>query len=45
MDMEGALHHVMWGGLEACAIFLSDRDREDLVNQLTEISPKTGTAI
>jgi hypothetical protein len=32
-------------GLEARAIFLSDKDREDLVNRLTEIAPKTGTAI
>ena len=34
MDMEGALHHVMVRGLEARAIFLSDKDREDLVNRL-----------
>jgi len=45
LDMEGAFHHVMVRGLEARAIFLSDKDREDLVNRLTEIAPKTGTAI
>jgi hypothetical protein len=45
LDMEGALHHVMVRGLEARAIFLWDKDREDLVNRLTEIAPKTGTAI
>ncbi len=45
LDMEGALHHVMVRGLEVRAIFLWDKDREDLVNRLTEIAPKTGTAI
>jgi hypothetical protein len=32
-------------GLKARDIFLSYKDREDLVNVLTEIAPKTGTAI
>ena len=45
LDMEGALHHVMVRGLEARDIFRSDTDREDLVKRLTEIAPKTGTAI
>ena len=45
MDTEGALHHVMARGLEARDIFVSDKDREDLVNRLTEIAPKTGTSI
>ena len=45
LDMEGVLHHVMVRGLEARAIFLSDKDREDLVNRLTEIAPKTRAVI
>ncbi len=45
LDMEGVLHHVMVRGLEAHAIFLSDKDREDLVNRLTEIAPKTRAVI
>ncbi len=45
LDTEGALHHVMVRGLEARNIFLSDKDREDLVKRLTEIAPKTGTGI
>jgi len=43
--MEGVLHHVMVRGLEARAIFLSDKDPEDLVNQLTEVTPKTRAVI
>jgi hypothetical protein len=43
--MEGALHHVMVRGLETRAIFLSDKDREDLVNLLTGIAPKTRAVI
>jgi hypothetical protein len=45
LDAKGALHHVMVRGLETRDIFLSDKDREDRVNRLTEIAPKTGTAI
>ncbi len=45
LDMEGVLHHVMVQGLEAHAIFLSDKDREDLVNRLTEIATKTRAVI
>ncbi len=45
MGMEGALHHIMWGGLEARDIFRSDTDREDLVKRLNEIVPKSQTVI
>jgi REP-associated tyrosine transposase len=45
LDMKGALHHVMVRGLEGRAIFLSDRDRGDLVKRLSDIGTKTGTVI
>ncbi len=43
--MEGALHHVMVRGLEKRKIFLSDRDREDLMNRFSEVLPKAGARL
>jgi putative transposase len=45
LDVQGALHHIMVRGIERREIFLSDRDREDLVRRLAEIAPPSGTAI
>ncbi len=39
LDREGALHHVMVRGLERKKIFLSDRDREDLMERFSKVLP------
>ena len=42
MDTNGALHHVMVRGLEKRKIFLSRRDREDLLQRFSLVLPKAG---
>ncbi|MEW6664285.1 MAG: transposase [Thermodesulfobacteriota bacterium] len=44
LDAPGALHHVMIRGIERRAIFRSDKDREDLLDRIEPLLPKTGTA-
>ncbi|MEW6665030.1 MAG: hypothetical protein AB1512_07405 [Thermodesulfobacteriota bacterium] len=44
LDAPGALHHVMIRGIERRAIFRSDKDREDLLDRIEALLPKTGTA-
>ena len=45
LDVQGALHHVMVRGIERRDIFLSDRDRGDLLERIAMIAPDTGTRI
>jgi len=45
LDAKGALHHVMVRGLERRKIFLTERDRKDLVSRLAAIIPKSGARI
>ena len=45
LDTPGALQHVMVRGIEACRIFLSDRDREDLLKRFAEVMPASETAV
>ncbi|MFH1148586.1 MAG: transposase, partial [Pseudomonadota bacterium] len=45
LDTEGALHHVMVRGIERRKIFMSDSDRNDLVERFSDIVPKTGIRI
>ncbi len=45
LDAEGALHHVMARGLNRCAIFRTDRDREDFVGRLADLVPRTGVSV
>ncbi len=45
LDVEGALHHVMARGLNRCAIFRTDRDREEFVGRLEILVPATGVAV
>jgi putative transposase len=45
LDAEGALHHVMVRGLERRKIFLSRKDREDLLRRFSLILPKAGARL
>ncbi len=45
LDTEGALHHVMVRGIEKIKIFLSDRDRLDMLKRIEEGKAKTGVRI
>ena len=45
LDTEGALHHVMVRGLERRRIFLSRKDREDLMQRLAALVPKAGARV
>lgn len=45
LDAEGALHHVMVRGLERRKIFLTQVDREDLVERLAEMVPWSGARV
>jgi putative transposase len=44
LDSPGILHHVIIRGIERRKIFWDDDDREDLVERLAELLPKTLTA-
>lgn len=44
LDAPGMLHHVVVRGLEHCAIFARDDDREDFVGRLARLLPETETA-
>ena len=43
--MEGALHHVMVRGLEGRKVFLSDKDRADLLGRFGVVVPRTGARV
>jgi hypothetical protein len=43
LDAPGMLHHVVVRGLDQCAIFPSDGDRQDFVGRLTRLLPETET--
>jgi len=45
LDTEGALHHVMGRGLERRRIFLTQEDREDLIQRLAAVMPKSGAKV
>jgi putative transposase len=45
LDTEGALHHVMVRGIERRKIFLSDKDRTDLIERFSAVLPKAGTRV
>ena len=42
LDTEGALHHVMVRGLERKKIFLTEKDKTDLIERFSEVLPKAG---
>ena len=44
LDSPGILHHVIIRGIERRKIFWDDDDREDLVERIAELLPKTRTA-
>lgn len=44
IDAPGALHHVIVRGIERKAIFWDDTDRQDFLDRLAEILPRTSTA-
>lgn len=43
LDAPGMLHHVVVRGLEPCAIFPGDGDRQDFVDRLARLLPETET--
>jgi REP element-mobilizing transposase RayT len=43
LDAAGVVHHIMIKGIERRKIFRSDRDRDDFLDRLSELLPKTGT--
>lgn len=45
LDTEGSLHHVMVRGLERKRIFLSDRDKTDLIARFSAVLPKGGAQV
>lgn len=40
----GVLHHIMIRGMERRKIFISDSDREDMLDRMAELLPETQTA-
>lgn len=44
LDAPGVLHHVMIRGIERRKIFWVDRDREDFLERLSDLLPRTETA-
>ena len=43
IDIPGALHHIICRGIQDCDIFCDDRDRDDFVRRLVEITTFTST--
>jgi REP-associated tyrosine transposase len=43
IDAPGVLHHVMIRGIERRKIFRTNKDREDLLDRLTNLLPETET--
>lgn len=44
LDAPGVLHHIMIRGIERRNIFRTDTDREDLLDRLSDLLPKTGAS-
>jgi putative transposase len=44
LDAPGVLHHVIIRGIERRKIFSDDRDREDLLQRLSNLLPATQTS-
>lgn len=44
LDAPGVLHHIMIRGIERRNIFKSNKDREDLLDRLSNLLPETDTA-
>ena len=44
LDAPGALHHIMIRGIERRKIFRNDKDREDFLDRLSTLLPKTETS-
>jgi REP-associated tyrosine transposase len=44
LDAPGILHHIMIRGIERRKIFRNDKDREDFLDRLSTLLPKTGTS-
>ena len=45
LDSPGVLHHVIGRGIERRKIFYKDKDREDFVERLAELSEKGAWAV
>lgn len=45
LDAPGTLHHVMVRGIESCAIFRNDRDRDDFVRRLASLTEAGGLTV
>jgi REP-associated tyrosine transposase len=43
LDAPGVLHHIMIRGIERRKIFRDDKDREDFIDRLSDLIPKTQT--
>jgi len=44
LDAPGVLHHIMIRGIERRKIFRNDKDREDFLDRLSTLLPKTDTS-
>ncbi|HUU40427.1 MAG TPA: transposase [Desulfatiglandales bacterium] len=44
LDAPGVLHHIMIRGIERRKIFINDKDREDFLDRLSILLPKTETS-
>ena len=44
LDAPGVVHHIMIKGIERRKIFRNDKDREDLLDRLSQLLPKTETS-
>ena len=44
LDAPGVIHHIMIRGIEKRRIFRDDKDREQFLNRLAQLLPKTDTA-
>ncbi len=44
MDTPGVLHHIMIRGIERRKMVIDDKDREDMLERLTNLLPETQTA-